>query len=1070
MKARRSSRSEASEPARTAVGIFLCGPAIPANIPGMSFSRVLLAVALASGPVFAAEFTLDGRKFTLPDGFTVQRVTATNLVARPVSASFDEQGRLYVTESDGSNEAPSEQLKHPGSKVVRLEDKDNDGVFDTATEFADKVMFPQGCLWHDGWVYVATPPSIWRFRDADGDGRAEQREEWFKGGTLTGCANDIHGPYLGPDGFIYWTKGAFSEQTHRLGNGQELKDRAAHIYRMRPNGTGLDVIMSGGMDNPVEVAFTPEGEALFTSTFIDFSEPGFRDGIAHAVYGGVYGKDNDVLTDGRVRRTGPDLLHPFYQAGPAAECGLTRYESEVFGTEYRDNLFATAFNLHRVTRHVLHFNGASFGSEDHDFLVSDDVDFHPTDVLEDADGSLLVVDTGGWYKLCCPSSQLAKPDVLGALYRVRKTGATPPADPRGLNANWGEGAVAQIASRLGDDRPAVRNRAVQMLAAMGTNALPLLQVQLKAASPDVRRNAVWALAQIDDLTAKRTLANLFRIETDESVIRTALKAIAIFRISPAMGVVAGELNQTNPPTLRVAFEAFGRTAVGQMAMMAFNPFQNEPAKSAANDPFLEHSAIMALMEIAHPETTRMGFNHSQAINQRAALIALDQMPNGGLKPGEVVRFVTAGDERLRSAALWILGRHPEWGGDLATWFYNQLKTPNAVPEHLERLHGQLHLLTHHDVGRQVLGDLVTETNFATATRQAALAAIAGTSLKEPPAAWKTAVLRALEQPLLLGAAIRAARVLNGDSALQSALRKLATTDSLPAPQRLEALTALPGGTALGDSEFTFARSQLAVELPPALRSAAAGVLARAKLAPGQLRDVLKSVPTAGPVELVSLLGAFDGGGDETLGLQLVEALSQAKSAKALHPSQLKPHFAKFSAVVQKSADAFLATLDADAGKQAAKLDTLLAELQKLGGDQRRGQSVFNGPKAACSACHRIGYLGGDVGPELTKIGEVRSERDLLEAIVFPSASFVRSFEPSLVTLKGGEQVNGLVRHESSEAIHLVTGPGALQRIRRDEIHELRPGTVSVMPGGLDEQLTRQELADLLRFVKDVRWR
>src|SRR5207244_266477 len=68
-------------------------------------------------------------------------------------------------------------------------------------------------------------------------------------------------------------------------------------------------------------------------------------------------------------------------------------------------------------------NGASYASTDSDFLVSDGVDFHPTDVLADADGSLLVVDTGGWYKLCCPSSQLAKPDVLGAIYRVRKTGA-----------------------------------------------------------------------------------------------------------------------------------------------------------------------------------------------------------------------------------------------------------------------------------------------------------------------------------------------------------------------------------------------------------------------------------------------------------------------------------------------------------------------------------------------------------------------------------------------------------------------------------------------------------------------
>ena len=58
--------------------------------------------------------------------------------------------------------------------------------------------------------------------------------------------------------------------------------------------------------------------------------------------------------------------------------------------------------------------GATFTTQGQRFLVSDNPDFHPTDVLEDADGSLLVIDTGGWYKLCCPTSQLAKPDVLGA--------------------------------------------------------------------------------------------------------------------------------------------------------------------------------------------------------------------------------------------------------------------------------------------------------------------------------------------------------------------------------------------------------------------------------------------------------------------------------------------------------------------------------------------------------------------------------------------------------------------------------------------------------------------------------
>ena len=60
------------------------------------------------------------------------------------------------------------------------------------------MMFPEGILWHRGVVYVAAPPHIWKLTDTDDDGKAEKREVWFDGKTLTGCANDLHGPYLGP--------------------------------------------------------------------------------------------------------------------------------------------------------------------------------------------------------------------------------------------------------------------------------------------------------------------------------------------------------------------------------------------------------------------------------------------------------------------------------------------------------------------------------------------------------------------------------------------------------------------------------------------------------------------------------------------------------------------------------------------------------------------------------------------------------------------------------------------------------------------------------------------------------
>src|SRR5262249_6739249 len=148
------------------------------------------------------------------------------------------------------------------------------------------------------------------------------------------------------------------------------------------------------------------------------------------------------------------------------------------------------------------------------------------------------------------------------------------------------------------------------------------------------------------------------------------------------------------------------------------------------------------------------------------------------------------------------------------------------------------------------------------------------------------------------------------------------------------------------------------------------------------------------------------------------------------------------------------------------LEKLLASLK--GGDVRRGQAVFNSQKTACVSCHAIGYLGGKIGPDLTKIGQIRTERDLLESIVYPSASLVRSYEPVEVTTKSGKVFNGLVRKDGADEVVLVTGADQEARIARKDIEEVRPGKVSIMPGGLDKLLAPQELADLVAFLKACR--
>lgn len=107
--------------------------------------------------------------------------------------------------------------------------------------------------------------------------------------------------------------------------------------------------------------------------------------------------------------------------------------------------------------------------------------------------------------------------------------------------------------------------------------------------------------------------------------------------------------------------------------------------------------------------------------------------------------------------------------------------------------------------------------------------------------------------------------------------------------------------------------------------------------------------------------------------------------------------------------------------QAARLDALEKDLPA--GNIERGSVVFQTAKAACATCHPIGYKGGRVGPDLSKAGAIRTRRDLLEAIVYPHASFVRSYEPVQLTRQVDSIVYGIVTNPGAESVTLTVGAG-----------------------------------------------
>jgi putative heme-binding domain-containing protein len=975
--------------------------------------------------LFLAMSVQDEPVVRVPEGWTVEKIAGPPLVERPIMAGFDEQGNLYVGDSSGVNLRFEDLMKAPPHRIVRLSDTDGDGRFDRSVVFADRMTFPMGSLWHRGSLYVCAPPSVWRLTDTDGDGVADRREEIVTKFGSNGNAADVHGPFLHPSGWIWWSDGRHGHQI-RTSDGSTLSGKAARIFRARPDGTGLEVVCGGGMDNPVEIAFTEEGEALVNVAILH-SQPRRVDAVIHAVWGGAF-PYHEVHQE--FRKTG-ELLPSAFDVGWVAPSGLVRARG---GDEA---WYAAHFNTHKVVRHLVERDGATFRGRTEDFLASEHPDFHPTDVLEDADGSLLVVDTGGWFRIGCPTSRVDKPQVRGAIYRVRRKDAPKLEDPRGLSI---KGAL--LAAHLDDPRFAVRDRAVEEVA----------DARIEG-SVRARRNAVWARAR-HGLPVREGLG-----DKDASVRAAAAHVVGLIRDAEALAVLRELVVDDAAPHVRRE----AATAIGRIRDAKSVPALLE-ALAAGGDRFLDHSIVYALIETGDPTGTRKGLASPDPRVRRGALVALDQMDGGNLARGEVTPCLDPSDPALLQAALAIVQSRPAWAGEIAGLLRGWLGRPEPSPE----LAGVLAAFAKDAGVQDLVARAMRDPKTSDAVRLLLLESMTGAPLDRLPATWTAEARWALDHAdeRVVRQAVGVLRT-GGVADFDDALLRIARDERRPEELRVDALVAAaPRVARMEAALFHFLRDCAAAEKPPLLRLAAAQALGATGLDEQQLGTLTQSAATAGPMELPKLLGAFERSGSANVGRRLLAALEKNPALESLPGEALRRALAKVPEDVRKLADPLFRKLDADAEKMKARLAQLEPSLQ--GGDAVRGREVFFGKKASCTACHAVGGQGGRVGPDLTKIGSIRAPKDLLESIVFPSASFARGYEPTLIRTKDGAVYDGLIAREAPDAVTLVRADRTEKRIPRASIDALQQSRLSIMPAGLDAQLTPDELRDLLSYLASLR--
>lgn len=1040
--------------------------------------RTLTLITFASGIFFLPLSNGFSEDFKAPpikvaDGFKITIAAAPPLVGYPMMACLDDEGRLYIAESDGRNLTTKAEIEKELPRFVRrLVDKDGDGIYDESTIFADKMTMPEGGLWHDGALYIISAPYLWRLEDTDDDGVADKREKILGYMEFDGRANQ-HGPYLGPNGRFYFSGGHFGYQFKGPDGSMTGQSRAAGVFSCNPDGSDVRIEGQGGI-NPVDIEFTDTGEMLSTCAIYD-SYGGRHDALIHWVHGGltqrVYGLPLLHDTGHRLPATS--------RWGQVAPAGLVRYRGNHFGNSYKDSFFACHFNTHKVVTVRLKKSGSTFITEEEDFISSSSIDFHPTDILEDADGSLLLLDTGGWLSWGCPFSKIAKPEVRGAIYRISRIDGPKNTNVRGEEINWDDLKPANAANLINDKREAVRQRASLSLIKSGDKAIPAIEKAFhKTESIQHQTQLLWTLSRIK---SKKAL-NLIRksLESKSPNLRQiAARSVGILKDKESGPKLTELLNDKEPQVIRNA-----ATSIGQIKESAsIDPLFKALSKKSA-DLHIQHAITYALVEIGDATRTAHYLkDNSKPRLQRASLRALDKMPEGALDPEMVVPLLKSPNLIVKEEAQRIVSGRPQWKDQVLAVF-NELTAKEELTSNDKQVIESIVLSFSEEKDlHDAIHSVIIGPESSVLTKVQLLTSV-GFMEKLP-----TGLLDTLKFSLqsssakIKGESIAITARFNSEESIIKILREIAADLKESTVLRVAALEVIAKqDTSLKEEQFNYLAEIIQNQnSSPSLRSNASRALSQVKITANNHSQALalcKLMLKASPLQINHLTQPFirstsnfnKPSSAETvnqIGIQLAEALVKVKDS--IHLNELKLIAGAFpeSAEEAHSALSVLTKVNplADRAKRE-KLKSVLASLKS--GNGSRGRALFYSNRSTCSLCHRVTGQGGLLGPDLSKIGSIRKKQDLLEAIIFPSSTVVNGYENYIIQTIQGNTHLGIIQHESPDSIYISNASGIKELVMRERIKSVTRSPISLMPEGFENLLTNQDLSDLIAFLESCK--
>ena len=1031
-------------------------------------------------------------KVKLPDGYAATVFASPPRLGYPTSVSAAFDGTIFVAVDEngslGRDRNPADGVAGPKDgrtpgKVVRMRDTDGDGKADEFKTFAT-MESPRGVIWDGpsgtapGTLYVMYPPKLTAFTDTNGDGVADKQED-----ILTGLGFDLgfrgadhttNGCRLAIDGFIYIAVGdyGFTEATAK--DGTKLSMRGGGIVRVRPDGTGFEIV-SRGQRNIYDVAVSPTLD-LFTrdntndgggwNVRLSFVPPG-----AHMGYPTLFINFPE------------DIVQPLTDYGGGSPCGALWLDEPGLP----QGLFTVEWGRNAIMRHTMKPKGAGWELEGPGPGQAEWIKLtRPTDMDVDAAGRLYITSwEGATFNYNGPNA--------GYVLRVVKKDAPKVEVPDlGKRSDDGQKDAEELLKHVGSASASLRLAAQRELLrrieenpdnlqGIRANAcLDLSEARAKVGDMGPAYAAKWIFILAGRgrvLGLLSSVEHWKKLNPEERLLEVQADGDAALDLEEHDTLLAALVDKE--PHIRAAAITGLRRRGQADAAPSIVPLV------ADSDPIVSHLAVRALSELKAIEPCLAALDSSDEKPKPGALRALYGIYEPAVVEGLIARLPKAQGELRRGIlnALCRLANQDAPYADPKEWWGTRPDTSGPVYKPIAW--GET---------EKIVAALKREADTATGED--------ARWLVQRMYLCKVAMPGLVEQMLAACGNDTPARLkaidglFRSDSSLPpegvKALAEVATNDADTPDLRARALRLLQKGAAHG-SVF------------PAAVASFAPLAGREIGQPGitaAFEDFTRDGKNSKWIGDYEKLAAGNDAAKRTLAQTvlvnlatsaLVKGKDKENAEKAVEKNWAKPETAAslLGVIARTKAKAYAAKVDerlkdpnnavAEAAlfahqalglggavqKQIAamKYEEVFAAVQK-GGDAAAGKEMFL--RAGCIACHTIDASEPPKGPILSAVAKIYDRAALTESLLKPNAKLAQGFESTWIKTKKGETLEGFVTREGGDNLDLRNIVGQTVLVEKADIAERGHRETSMMPEGLLNAFTPAELANLLAWMESLK--